>query len=180
MGKFIRRQKYSAYEYFLALLLVIGASIFFLSMASSSSLTEPNKNGAISGGQPTNWLINLQENHSSTVSGLVLMCGYLFFDAFTPNWQKSKSRFLHYLIFITFLNLELFDQPPKISTSQMMFAVNAFSVLLCLISLLHQWTFISSLQFIISHEYILVDCLLLSLGSAFGQVHLAFITSNIF
>jgi hypothetical protein len=52
----------------------------------------------------------------------------------------------------------------------MMFAVNAFSVLFCLVSLLEQWTLFASLRFVLAHERILVDCLLLSLGSACGQV----------
>uniref|UniRef100_A0A914KWJ4 Adenosine 3'-phospho 5'-phosphosulfate transporter 1 n=3 Tax=Meloidogyne TaxID=189290 RepID=A0A914KWJ4_MELIC len=94
-----------------------------------------------------------REETNSAVSGFILMCGYLLLDAFTPNWQKK-----------------LFEQPPRLHTSQMMFAVNLFSVILCLISLLQQGTLLTSINFIYKHENIFVDCLLLSLGSAFGQV----------
>ncbi|CAK5026320.1 unnamed protein product [Meloidogyne enterolobii] len=94
-----------------------------------------------------------REETNSAVSGFILMCGYLLLDAFTPNWQKK-----------------LFEQPPRLHTSQMMFAVNLFSVILCLISLLQQGTLLTSINFISKHENIFVDCLLLSLGSAFGQV----------
>ncbi|CAK5024139.1 unnamed protein product [Meloidogyne enterolobii] len=95
-----------------------------------------------------------REETNSAVSGFILMCGYLLLDAFTPNWQKK-----------------LFEQPPRLHTSQMMFAVNLFSVILCLISLLQQGTLLTSINFISKHENIFVDCLLLSLGSAFGQVY---------
>uniref|UniRef100_A0A1I8BMW1 Adenosine 3'-phospho 5'-phosphosulfate transporter 1 n=1 Tax=Meloidogyne hapla TaxID=6305 RepID=A0A1I8BMW1_MELHA len=93
-----------------------------------------------------------REETSSAISGFILMCGYLLLDAFTPNWQKK-----------------LFEQPPRLHTSQMMFAVNLFSVILCLISLLQQGTLSTSINFIFKHENIFFDCLLLSLGSAFGQ-----------
>jgi hypothetical protein len=52
----------------------------------------------------------------------------------------------------------------------MMFAVNLFSVILCLISLLHQGTLFNSINFILKHENVFLDCFFLSLGSAIGQV----------
>lgn len=57
-----------------------------------------------------------------------------------------------------------------VSTAQMMFAVNAFSVIFCLVSLLQQWTLVESIHFLLEHEQVARDCLLLSVGSALGQV----------
>jgi adenosine 3'-phospho 5'-phosphosulfate transporter B2 len=62
----------------------------------------------------------------------------------------------------------------KYDTFQMMFYVNAFSSFLCLVSLVQQMTLFSSVDFMLSHEGILRDCVLLSLGSALGQVWLIF------
>jgi hypothetical protein len=58
----------------MALTLVSGASLFFLSMNSS---------GAGKGSE------TLFREHSTTISGLVLMACYLLLDAFTPNYQKK-------------------------------------------------------------------------------------------
>lgn len=90
MGKLIRRQRYSANEYLLAIVLVIGASIFFLSMASAPNapVDENSQKNAIQNGG--GWIQHLQ-GHSDTISGLILMAAYLLFDAFTPNWQKSNK-----------------------------------------------------------------------------------------
>uniref|UniRef100_A0A915D1H1 Adenosine 3'-phospho 5'-phosphosulfate transporter 1 n=1 Tax=Ditylenchus dipsaci TaxID=166011 RepID=A0A915D1H1_9BILA len=56
-------------EYFMALTLVFGASIFFLSMNSGEEM--------------------VARHTSTTISGLLLMLAYLLLDAFTPNYQKK-------------------------------------------------------------------------------------------
>ncbi|VDK46773.1 unnamed protein product [Anisakis simplex] len=89
----------------------------------------------------------------SAVSGMCLMIGYLMFDAFTLNWQKR-----------------LFDTQPRVSKYQMMFLVNTFSMVLCLVSLIEQRTLFSSIHFAVSHKSFARDALMLSLSGACGQV----------
>uniref|UniRef100_A0A914HHX1 Adenosine 3'-phospho 5'-phosphosulfate transporter 1 n=1 Tax=Globodera rostochiensis TaxID=31243 RepID=A0A914HHX1_GLORO len=169
MGKLLRAQRYSVGQCVFALSLVFGTSLFFLSTTSSDFGHHSDADGtpttlslpeAPAAGEGKNGTFVLQwvehrfwAAHSNAVSGLILMLGYLLFDAFTPNWQKK-----------------LLEQPPRISCSQLMFGVNAFSVLLCLVTLVQQWTLPSSIHFLLVHESILADCLFLSMGSAFGQV----------
>lgn len=71
-----------------ALLLLLGAALFFYSSGSTPS-NELNSDGSST-------VIS-----SATISGALLMFGYLAFDAFTPNWQKK-----------------LFEVKPKISRYQ--------------------------------------------------------------
>uniref|UniRef100_A0A183BLK5 Adenosine 3'-phospho 5'-phosphosulfate transporter 1 n=1 Tax=Globodera pallida TaxID=36090 RepID=A0A183BLK5_GLOPA len=166
MGKLLRAQRYSVGQCLFALALVLGTSLFFLSTSSDSdhhsdadgtpttrSLHEAPTAREVKNGTFVQLVEDRFWAHSNAVSGLILMLGYLLFDAFTPNWQKK-----------------LLEQPPRISCSQLMFGVNAFSVLLCLVTLVQQWTLASSIHFLLVHESILADCLFLSVGSAFGQV----------
>src|SRR3569623_1287821 len=83
MGRIVRNQRYSLEEYLEALILAAGACLFFLSSQTPSG--------------PKYSLIE----RTTHFSELILMAGYLIFDAFTPNWQKS-----------------LFDTRPKISRYQ--------------------------------------------------------------
>lgn len=83
MGRLIRHKTYSTREYITALVLVAGACSFFL---SSQSFNTSNK--------------------VTTASGLILMAGYLVFDAYTPNYQKI-----------------LFELKPKISRTQASFGI---------------------------------------------------------
>ncbi|KAF7638492.1 hypothetical protein Mgra_00002170 [Meloidogyne graminicola] len=143
MGRIIRKCQYTMREYILAFIVVFGASLFFLSSSSQIKKLQFN-----------NIIINKENNNNSLISGLLLMFGYLFFDSFTPNWQKK-----------------IFEKPPCLNICQMMFSINLFSVIFCLISLLQQSTLFNSINFIFNHENIFFfDCLFLSLGSAFGQI----------
>ncbi|CEF63118.1 Adenosine 3'-phospho 5'-phosphosulfate transporter 1 [Strongyloides ratti] len=133
MGRLLRKEKYSKEDYAMAFCLAFGAAIFFLSQnkATSTSLTE----------------------HTTTISGIILMAGYLGFDAYTLNKQK-----------------QLFDTRPKLSKYQMMLGVNLFSAVLCTVSLLEQSTFFSSIEFMVSHHTFARDTFLLSLSGSIGQI----------
>lgn len=137
MGRLVRGERYSKEDYGIALGLVSGAAIFFLS--NQSAVNTLHKARAA--------------EQYTTISGVILMLGYLAFDAFTPNWQKK-----------------LFDTRPKISRYQMMVGVNTFSAILCLVSLLEQGTLFSSLSFMFSHEGFSRDSFLLSISGAIGQL----------
>uniref|UniRef100_A0A0N5BNQ1 Adenosine 3'-phospho 5'-phosphosulfate transporter 1 n=1 Tax=Strongyloides papillosus TaxID=174720 RepID=A0A0N5BNQ1_STREA len=134
MGRLLRKEKYSKEDYAMAVCLAFGAAVFLLSQnnpTTTSSLTE----------------------HSTTISGVILMAGYLGFDAYTLNKQK-----------------QLFDTKPKLSKYQMMLGVNLFSAVLCTVSLLEQSTLFSSIEFMISHHTVARDAFLLSFTGSIGQI----------
>ncbi|CAI4222716.1 unnamed protein product [Auanema sp. JU1783] len=132
MGRVVRGQRYTWAEYGLGGVIAIGASLFLLSTGGGS----------------------VEETTTTTsISGLILMAGYLVFDAFTLNWQKS-----------------LFDLKPKVSKYQMMLGVNVFSAILCFVSLLEQGTLFTSTKFLNDHANISSDIFFLSLSGATGQL----------
>ncbi|TKR86710.1 hypothetical protein L596_011242 [Steinernema carpocapsae] len=136
MGRIVRSEHYNIWEFINALALAFGASLFFL----SSSHARQSSSAASS-------------DFGMTVSGLVLMAGYLAFDAFTPNWQRS-----------------LFDTKPKISKYQMIFGTSVFSAIFCIVSLAEQATLFSSFDFFFSHDGFPRDVFLLSFSGAVSQM----------
>jgi len=88
----------------------------------------------------------------TTFSGFVILIGYMTFDSFTSNWQG-----------------ELFTEY-KMSSIQMMAGVNLFSCLLTSVSLLQQGVFYTSLIFMSQYSRFLLDCIILSICSACGQL----------
>ncbi|XP_029705055.1 adenosine 3'-phospho 5'-phosphosulfate transporter 1 isoform X2 [Takifugu rubripes] len=70
MGKIISHKSYEYWEYFTAVLISMGVSMFLLSSHASK--------------------------HPSTVttfSGLVILVGYIVFDSFTSNWQDNLFKY---------------------------------------------------------------------------------------
>jgi adenosine 3'-phospho 5'-phosphosulfate transporter B2 len=88
----------------------------------------------------------------TTFSGVVILMGYMVFDSFTSSWQG-----------------QLFTEY-KMSSIQMMAGVNLFSCLLTSVSLLQQGIFYSSLVFMSQYSRFMVDCIILSICSAIGQL----------
>ncbi|XP_062857060.1 adenosine 3'-phospho 5'-phosphosulfate transporter 1 [Trichomycterus rosablanca] len=69
MGKLVSHKSYEYWEYFTAMLISVGVSMFLLSSAGAK--------------------------HPSTVttfSGVVILAGYITFDSFTSNWQDELFR----------------------------------------------------------------------------------------
>ncbi|XP_044026003.1 adenosine 3'-phospho 5'-phosphosulfate transporter 1 [Siniperca chuatsi] len=70
MGKIVSHKSYEYWEYFTAVLISVGVSMFLLS-------STPSK-------------------HPSTVttfSGIVILIGYIVFDSFTSNWQDNLFKY---------------------------------------------------------------------------------------
>ncbi|XP_033503750.2 adenosine 3'-phospho 5'-phosphosulfate transporter 1 [Epinephelus lanceolatus] len=70
MGKIVSHKSYEYWEYFTAVLISVGVSMFLLSSAPSK--------------------------HPSTVttfSGIVILIGYIVFDSFTSNWQDNLFKY---------------------------------------------------------------------------------------
>ncbi|PIO65676.1 UAA transporter family protein, partial [Teladorsagia circumcincta] len=130
MGLVLRGQRYTWQEWICGGAVGIGASLFLLSSDRS------RKEGVV-----------------TSVSGMLLMIGYLLFDSYTLNYQKK-----------------LFDKKPKISKYQMMMGVNVFSAILCAVSLLEQGTLFSSIDFALEHDHFFRDVFFLSLSGATGQL----------
>nr|SVE70394.1 EOG090X05CU [Daphnia similis]SVE71018.1 EOG090X05CU [Daphnia similis]SVE71649.1 EOG090X05CU [Daphnia similis]SVE72281.1 EOG090X05CU [Daphnia similis] len=129
MGKLVSRAQYKNYEYTTAVLISVGMTAFLLG----------------SGGDK-------KGNNVTTVSGAVLLCGYLIFDSFTANWQSA-----------------LFKEH-KPSSVQMMCGVNLMSCLFTSASLIQQGGFFYSLSFAARHPIFIMDCLLTAISSASGQL----------
>ncbi|XP_063597622.1 adenosine 3'-phospho 5'-phosphosulfate transporter 1-like isoform X1 [Penaeus indicus] len=130
MGKIVSSKKYDYYEYFTAFLISVGMTMFLMGSTEASDKT----------------------SSSTTMSGVIILVGYMSFDAFTSNWQG-----------------ELFTQH-KMSSVQMMCGVNFFSCLLTTTSLLQQGGFGVSLTFMFTYPVFFWDCLILSVCSATGQL----------
>uniref|UniRef100_A0A182NRK4 Adenosine 3'-phospho 5'-phosphosulfate transporter 1 n=1 Tax=Anopheles dirus TaxID=7168 RepID=A0A182NRK4_9DIPT len=88
----------------------------------------------------------------TTLTGVLLLTFYMIFDSFTSNWQG-----------------ELFKSY-SMSSIQMMCGVNLFSTLFTGASLSMQGGFYSSLVFAVDHPKFVVDCVILSISSAIGQL----------
>uniref|UniRef100_A0A8C2CA51 Adenosine 3'-phospho 5'-phosphosulfate transporter 1 n=1 Tax=Cyprinus carpio TaxID=7962 RepID=A0A8C2CA51_CYPCA len=70
MGKIVSRKSYEYWEYFTAVLISLGVSMFLLSSST--------------------------DKHPSTVttfSGVVILGGYIVFDSFTSNWQDNLFKY---------------------------------------------------------------------------------------
>ncbi|KAK7866039.1 hypothetical protein R5R35_008551 [Gryllus longicercus] len=95
-------------------------------------------------------------NTVTTVSGVLLLASYMVFDSFTSSWQGA-----------------LFSQY-NMSSVQMMCGVNLFSCLFTAVSIAQQNGFAHSFHFMSQFPKFIVDCLILSLCSAAGQLFIFF------
>ena len=130
MGKVVSNKSYPYYEYVFALALSAGVTLFVLEGGPEVGKGETE----------------------TTLAGVLIIIGYLGFDAFTSNWQSEIYR------------------QYKISPIQMMYGVNLFSSLLTFISLLQRAALIPSLLFLVSHAEFALHCFILSVCSAIGQL----------
>ncbi|TSK58190.1 Adenosine 3'-phospho 5'-phosphosulfate transporter 1 [Bagarius yarrelli] len=68
MGKLVSQKSYEYWEYFTAVLISVGVSMFLLSSSSNT------------------------KNTITTFSGIIILAGYIMFDSFTSNWQDELFR----------------------------------------------------------------------------------------
>ena len=138
MGKLVSKKQYETYEYVTALMISAGLSMFLL-----TSQDAVRDKGTV-----------------TTFSGVVILLGYLAFDAFTPNWQG-----------------ELFKRY-KMSSIQMMVGVNLFSVIFTSTTLIEQGGYTESLAFMLRHPLFMIHVGVLSICSAFGQLFIFYTISQ--
>uniref|UniRef100_A0A6B2EIF5 Adenosine 3'-phospho 5'-phosphosulfate transporter 1 n=1 Tax=Phlebotomus kandelakii TaxID=1109342 RepID=A0A6B2EIF5_9DIPT len=88
----------------------------------------------------------------TTLTGIFLLTLYMIFDSFTSNWQGD--------LFATY----------GMTSIQMMCGINLFSTLFTTASLTLQGGFMESLTFAAQHPKFIIDCIVLSISSALGQL----------
>lgn len=111
----------------------------------------------------TFFLFGSSDDHvggATTASGIFLLGGYMMLDSFTSNWQNAL--FKEYTV----------------TSVQMMCGVNMFSCLLTAMSLFQQSSFTTSLAFMAKYPSFIVDCLLISICSATGQLYIFYTIST--
>lgn len=138
MGKLVSHRAYSVFEYCTAVMISVGLFLFLLTSEDSI-----RSNGRM-----------------TTVSGIVILVGYLVFDAFTSNWQ---DRLFHAY---------------RMSSLQMMAGVNFFSVLLTSVSLFEQGAFQEAVNFMLRYPEFGLHTLLLSSSSVVGQLFIYYTISE--
>jgi len=134
MGKLVSRRSYSWSDYVTAVAISAGLFAFLL---TSTNVEHHGK---------------YREQASTTVSGVVILIGYLVFDSFTSNWQGELFRVYH------------------MTSIEMMAGVNLFSVLLTTTSLAEQGAFTEAASFAARHPLFVAHVLVLSMMSAIGQL----------
>jgi len=135
MGKVVSRQTYSLLEYITAGMISVGLFMFVMSTDAAARSSKTS---------------------NSTVSGIILLAGYLGFDAFTSNWQSELYR-VH-----------------KMSSTQMMAGSNLFAVIFAGVSLIEQGGFVDAVYFMVRHPLFISHIAVMSVTSAVGQLFIYF------
>lgn len=133
MGRFVNKQTYSWQDYITAALISLGVGLFFFA-------------------SPDGVLDNQQRSTAGLLSGILLVCGYLFFDSFTSNWQGHVFKTHH------------------VSSLHMMAGVNLCSVVFTILSLGEQGGFGHAIAFAQRHPVFLYHVAWQALTSAVGQL----------
>jgi adenosine 3'-phospho 5'-phosphosulfate transporter B2 len=141
MGRLVSRRSYSWSDYVTAIAISAGLFAFLI--------TSTDDNGDVGQGRA-----------STTLSGLIILVGYLTFDSFTSNWQSELFRVY------------------RVSSVEMMAGVNLFSVLLTSVSLVQQGAFNQAADFASRHPLFMAHVLALSITSAVGQLFIFYTISE--
>jgi len=146
LGKFLNNKRYESSEY------VIGAVVgfgLFLFLSSSEKINM----GQNVFGDP--------ESVTGAWCGVFLLVLFLFFDAFTSQWQTR-----------------MFQLHKEMSPLQMMLITNAFSTVFAFITLVHQEQLSLSLSFVVSHPEIILHLIIFCVCSTVGQLFIFFIVKQ--
>ncbi|XP_072023980.1 adenosine 3'-phospho 5'-phosphosulfate transporter 1-like isoform X2 [Amphiura filiformis] len=137
MGKVVSSKSYEYYEYFTAGMISVGVTMFLLTQGKEDT-----------------------GNTATTISGVVILVGYMTFDSFTSNWQA-----------------ELYKQY-SMSSIQMMFGVNLFSCIFTSWALLEQGGFVEGISFMLKYSTFMFHVSLISICSATGQLFIFYTISQ--
>lgn len=134
MSRLVMNKTYTLLEYMTGLMISVGLFLFLVNSDDSVRM----------------------KGHEATVSGVILMCGYLLFDTFTVNWQGKLY------------------QKYQMSSIQMMAGSNLFSILFASVSLLEQGGFSEAYAFMWRHPSFIFHISILSTASTIGQLFIYF------
>ena len=140
MGKFLGQRDYPLYEYGVAASVGVGIAIFIAG-------TEDLK---VTWGQDA---YGFSETPGATWTGILLLLLFLVFDSFTGQWQSR-----------------MFQRQPDISPFHMMFAVNTFSMIFSLITLVHTHEFEPACSFVYSHPQMHFHLIVFTVTATLGQL----------
>ena len=101
-----------------------------------------------------------EDGTATSMSGVILLVGYMMFDSFTSNYQSALFK----------------DFKP--SKFQMMFGVNLFSCFFTLWSLTLRGQFFPSVAFMFRHSTFMWHVIILSITSATGQIFIFHVIST--
>ncbi|KAI4877559.1 hypothetical protein NFI96_028586 [Prochilodus magdalenae] len=188
MGKLVSQKSYEYWEYFTAVLISVGVSMFLLSSST-----------------------NKHPSTVTTFSGVIILAGYIMFDSFTSNWQWagglsrvfpsllpkdgrlrlnpqahhlwdtvipefSSVQFIQNVrISVDSLDYTCGDLKPELEKKKLE-GVHMFYCLFTVAFLLEQGTFFVSLAFMSRHSEFTLHAMLLSICSACGQFGAAVFT----
>ncbi|XP_015789180.1 adenosine 3'-phospho 5'-phosphosulfate transporter 1 [Tetranychus urticae] len=148
MSKLVSNKKYETFEYITSISISFGMILFLHGNHNNDHKNE----SAITQGS--------MNSTSKLFNGLIVLACYLIFDSFTSNWEESIYH------------------KYRISSWQMMAAVNLCSVILTLTSLTQQGNLIPALITVTSSNRLLLDCIFLSISSTIGQFFVFFTISH--
>mmetsp|Transcript_8028 Transcript_8028/g.10277 ORF Transcript_8028/g.10277 Transcript_8028/m.10277 type:complete len:470 (+) Transcript_8028:141-1550(+) len=144
MGKVLGNKEYPTYDYIVALVIGGGIALFM-------SSTDDLHFGYDAYGE--------KEEH--TLTGIMLLCLYLFFDSFTGQWQSK-----------------MFTRHKDLSLLELLFATSAFSTVLSLITLIHTKELWPAMDFVLRHQEIHMHFFLFSICSTVGQLVIFYTIKN--
>lgn len=104
---------------------------------------------------------SLGEETNTTLTGVMLLFFFLFFDSFTSQFQSR-----------------MFQRHRDLSMVELMFATSAYSTVLSLVTLVHTKELYPALRFVMEHSEIHLHFLLFSMCSTIGQLFIFYTIKN--
>lgn len=146
MGKFLGNKSYPQYDYYVAVCIGLGLTMF---MADTDNLS-------------VGFGYNIYDQKAmATLTGVMLLFLFLFFDSFTSQWQSR-----------------MFQRHRDLSMIELMFATSAFSSLLSFITLVHSHELGPAIDFVLRHKEIHLHFFLFSICSTIGQLLIFYTIKN--
>lgn len=130
MSRVIMKKTYTVLEYMTGFMISIGLFMFLVNSEDTVRV----------------------KGHEATVSGIILMSGYLLFDTFTVNWQGKLY------------------QTYQMTSIQMMAGSNLFAIVFASVSLLEQGGFAEAYAFMSRHPSFIFHISILAAASSVGQL----------
>lgn len=170
MGKILGNKTYPQYDYFVAVIIGIGISLF---MSSTDDLTWGKDFGGANGA----W------------TGVMLLFLFLFFDSFTSQFQSRmfqrhsdlsmvERKYLHDKEQCAYIHSLRLSISPLYWMCAVMFATSAFSTVLSGITLIHTKELTPALEFVYNHSEIHLHFFMFSICSTIGQLFIFYTIKN--